>query len=212
MPKNTFFNLNEEKQESVMRAAIDEFLKYGFEKGNIGNIAKNAGIAKGSIYQYFKNKKELFLYSVNWSVDLLLKKYNRYIMPKDTNIFDYFYESSKEILIQFREEKDIVIFIQDVFLGKYSSMTDESITAMMDIMDDYVLKLIQEGKNNGSIRKDIDDSILSLFLTGASMKIKESMLKKARNKGTDIIYEDFETYENDIKAMMELLKNGMGVK
>jgi AcrR family transcriptional regulator len=62
MPKETFFNLNEEKQEKVMRSAISEFLKHGFEKGNIGDIAKNAGVAKGSIYQYFENKRELFLY------------------------------------------------------------------------------------------------------------------------------------------------------
>lgn len=42
-----------------MRAAIGEFLKHGFEKANVGDIAKNAGVAKGSMCQYFENKKEL---------------------------------------------------------------------------------------------------------------------------------------------------------
>jgi AcrR family transcriptional regulator len=64
MPKETFFNLNEEKQEKIMRASISEFSRYGFEKGNIGSIAGSAGVAKGSMYQYFQNKRELFLYSV----------------------------------------------------------------------------------------------------------------------------------------------------
>ena len=212
MPKDTFFNLNEEKREKLVRSAINEFLKHGFEKGNVGDIAKSAGVAKGSIYQYFENKKELFMYSVQWTLDLFINKYDKYIMPKDTNIFDYFYQSSEQILLQLREEKELAVFIQDVFLGKYSSMNDETIAVMMKAADEYVLKLIQEGKNNGSIRKDIDDNILSMFLIGASMKIKESILNKARNAGTDFIDESFEIYESDIKAMLELLKNGMGMK
>ena len=43
MPKDTFFNLPMEKQEKVMRSAISEIIKYGFEKANVGNIAKSAG-------------------------------------------------------------------------------------------------------------------------------------------------------------------------
>lgn len=212
MPKETFFNLNEEKQEKVVRSAISEFLKHGFEKGNIGDIAKSAGVAKGSMYQYFENKRELFMYSVRWAINQLVKKSNEYIVPKEVNIFEYFLQSSLQILQHFKEERELAIFVQDVFLGKYRGMTDESITIMMKAADEYVLKLIREGKKNGSIRKDIDDNILSMFMTGASMKMKESMLSKVRNKGSDIIDEDFETYESDIKAMLELLKNGMGDK
>ena len=43
----TFFNLSEEKQEKVIRAAISEFSKYGFEKGNIGEICKKCRSCKG---------------------------------------------------------------------------------------------------------------------------------------------------------------------
>lgn len=212
MPKDTFYNLDEEKQNKVIRSAISEFLKHGFEKGNVGTIAKSAGVAKGSIYQYFENKKELFMFSVHWSLDLFIRKYDNYIIPKDINIFDYFYQSSSQMLLQLREEKELAVFIQDVFLGKYSTMTDESLAVMMKVADEYVLKLIREGKENGSIRKDIDDTVLSMFLTGASMKIKENILNKARNAGTDIIEKGFEMYDRDIKAMLELLKNGMGEK
>jgi hypothetical protein len=83
---------------------------------------------------------------------------------------------------------------------------------MMKASDEYVLKLIREGKSSGSIRTDIDDNILAMFMIGASMKIKESILNKARNTGTDIIDKGFEMYDSDIKAMLELLKNGMGAK
>lgn len=214
MPKYTFFNLTLEKQEKVMRAAINEFLKHGFEKGNVADIAKNAEVAKGSIYQYFENKRELFLYAVRWSIELFANKYGKYINleSKDTDIFDYFYKNAKEIWLQMRDEREVVIFIQDVFLGKYNSLTDESMAYMMKVSDEYLLNLIKNGKNSGSIRKDIDDKILSLFITGVSFKIKEYMMNKARTLGEDIVDEDFEVNEKEIRAMIELLKNGMGEK
>jgi AcrR family transcriptional regulator len=216
MPKETFFNLNEEKQEKVMRAAINEFSKRGFEKGNIGDIAKCAGIAKGSMYQYFENKKELFLYSVKWSLDFLTKKYNKYLVFTgiEMNMFDYLYESSRMLLIQMREEREVVIFIQDVFLGNYKSLTDESMEYMLKFSDEYVLQFIRQGKENGYIRKDIEDKLLCLFITGVSYKFKEYMINIAKNLGKDVIDEPYEAYESEIKAMIELMKNGMrgGIK
>ena len=212
MPKDTFYNLPFEKQEKVMRSAISEFINQGFEKANVGAIAKNAGVAKGSMYQYFENKRELFLFSVRWSMEFLVKKYDKYITLKDKelSVFDFFYQNSKDMWLQMRDERELVIFIQDVFLGKYNSLSDESMTYMIKLSDEYLLNLIKAGKSNGSIRKDIDDNILSLFITGVSFKIKEYLMKKARNLGEDIVDEDFEVYEKEIKAMIELLKNGMG--
>ncbi|WP_368490569.1 TetR/AcrR family transcriptional regulator [Clostridium sp. BJN0013] len=214
MPKKTFLNLEEKKKESIMRSAVNEFSERGFEKANVGNIAKNANISKGSIYQYFNNKKELFFFSVKWSTDFIGKKYGNYFISdnKDINIFDLFYKNSKSLWVQMREERKLIIFVQDVFLGKYKNLTDESMSYMMDILNEYTLKLIQNGKKNGSIRKDIDDNMLSIFITAVSMGFKEHMMRNSRKKGRDIVDEDFEINEKEIKSMIELLKNGMGEK
>lgn len=214
LPKSTFFNLNEEKQEKIMRAAISEFLSQGFEKGNIGVIAKNASVAKGSMYQYFENKKELFLYCVQWAIGFTMKKYQKYISydQEKLNIFDYLYEGSKELWGQLKDEREVIIFIQDVFLGKYSNLTDQSMGYMMKVMDEQMKIFIVKGKEQGYIRKDIDDEILSLFLTGASIKIKEHMMNKARKAGEDIIDEDFDKHDKEIRDILELIKNGMGAK
>lgn len=211
MPKDTFFNLSEEKQESVMRAAIAEFSNHGFEKANIGIIAKNASVAKGSMYQYFENKNELFLFSVQWSIKLLVLKYGKDITDetKEINIFDYMLENARNMWIQMREEREVVIFIQDVFLGKYSKLSDESMDYMLKASEELLMKQMAAGKRMGYIRKDIDDEILCLYMTGVSYKIKEHIMRKAREAGGDITEDAYETVEKDIRAMVELMKNGL---
>ncbi|MDP4087784.1 MAG: TetR/AcrR family transcriptional regulator [Bacillota bacterium] len=211
MPKETFFNLEEAKQEKVMRSTISEFLKQGFEKGNIGDIAKNAGVAKGSMYQYFENKKELFIYSVQWAMDLLMEKYSKYLVApsKELDMFDYLLQTSRTIIIQMREEKELVIFIQDVFLGKHRGPMDESMEYMVKATEKHLMDFIRRGKENGQIRKDIDDKVLCLFVMAVSYKFKEYIMNRARSSGEDIMDEPFEAYEADIKSMLELLKHGM---
>jgi len=210
VPKDTFFNLSLEKQEKVIRSAISEFLKHGFEKANVGVIAKQAGVAKGSIYQYFDNKKELFLHAVNWSMKLLMNKYQKNVISMNIDIFTYFYETAAPLMQMLREEKEPAVFVQEVFLGRYGSVKDESMAAMLKVADNYVLGLVRQGKENGSVRKDIDDQTLAMFMTAVSIKLKENLLNKAKSAGDDIIGGGFDKYINYIKDMMELLKNGMG--
>ncbi len=213
MPKQTFLSLPDEKREKIMRAGIHQFIRYGYEKGNVGEIAKAAGVAKGSMYQYFEDKKELFLYSVQWTMELLLKKYApMMIAQEEGSIFDFLEKNARDILFQMKEERELVIFIQDVFLGKYHTLTDESMEYVIKMSEEHMQRMITVGKKNGSIRNDISDPILKLYITGVSFKIKEYLMSKARSEGEDIIDEDYGKIEKEVAEMMELLKNGMGGK
>jgi AcrR family transcriptional regulator len=62
MPKQTFLNLPPEKRETIMNAAIEEFAEYGLENASTNRIVKNSGIAKGSFYQYFEDKQDVFMH------------------------------------------------------------------------------------------------------------------------------------------------------
>ena len=62
MPKQTFLNLPEEKRETIMNAAVEEFAEYGLENASTNRIVKNSGIAKGSFYQYFEDKQDVFMH------------------------------------------------------------------------------------------------------------------------------------------------------
>jgi AcrR family transcriptional regulator len=62
MPNSTFFNLPEEKRDRIIEAAMDEFSQNHYGKVTIDKIAKKAEIPKGSFYQYFENKDDLYIF------------------------------------------------------------------------------------------------------------------------------------------------------
>jgi len=62
LPKETFFNLKEEKQQRILSAALHEIAANGYDKASVTRIVKEAGIATGSFYQYFEDMDDLFVY------------------------------------------------------------------------------------------------------------------------------------------------------
>ncbi|HDI61208.1 MAG TPA: TetR/AcrR family transcriptional regulator [Desulfobacteraceae bacterium] len=62
MPKETFFKIDEDKRERLLREAAGLFAERGFNQTDMAQLASRAGIAKGSIYNYFESKEDLYLY------------------------------------------------------------------------------------------------------------------------------------------------------
>ena len=62
MPSNTFFRLPEEKRQRLLTAARKEFKRIRFSDVSINRIILNACIPRGSFYQYFEDKEDLFRY------------------------------------------------------------------------------------------------------------------------------------------------------
>jgi len=60
MPSERFYKLDDDKQQRIMDASIDEFLKSGYSDASINQIIKEADISRGSFYTYFTDKSELF--------------------------------------------------------------------------------------------------------------------------------------------------------
>jgi len=65
LPTETFYNLPKAKQEAVINAAVAEFARSPYDQASLTKIVAEADIAKGSMYQYFDNKRELYLYILN---------------------------------------------------------------------------------------------------------------------------------------------------
>ncbi|MGW2915202.1 TetR/AcrR family transcriptional regulator [Streptomyces asoensis] len=62
MPTPTWDRLSPARRERVLVAAMDEFGTHGYSTGSLNVIAREAGVAKGSLFQYFSGKLDLFAY------------------------------------------------------------------------------------------------------------------------------------------------------
>ena len=65
MPSSTFLNLPDRKRQLITDLAIAEFASHDYDSASISNVVKQAKIAKGSFYQYFEDKQDLYLYLVD---------------------------------------------------------------------------------------------------------------------------------------------------
>ena len=65
MPKQTFFNLLNKKRQIIINAAVEEFIAHGLENASTNRIVEKSGISKGSFYQYFEDKQDLFMHLVS---------------------------------------------------------------------------------------------------------------------------------------------------
>jgi len=192
-----------------MRAAIEEFQAHGFEKAKIEVIAHNAGVAKGSIYQYFDDKKELFLYSVTWALEYFMKVIDRQTPLKDMDVYEYFLSGSRERFELLKREPLLVEFSMDVASGKYASLAKEANSELYRIGEEYELRLIANGKKRGTIRDDLDDKILLLFFQGVTEKFTREIMARAKDFKYEPTEEHFREMESFIKSMVSLLKQGM---
>ena len=69
MPKETFFNLQNDKRNLIISAAIEEFSKANYNSASINQICKRSDIPKGSFYQYFEDKLDLYVYIMKMAIE-----------------------------------------------------------------------------------------------------------------------------------------------
>ncbi|WP_369683931.1 TetR/AcrR family transcriptional regulator [Evansella sp. LMS18] len=82
-----FESLDQEKQERIINAAIKEFVKTGYDKASTNEIVKEAGISKGSLFHYFNNKKDLYLYILDHTLKVIEDNIYTEINFSETDIF-----------------------------------------------------------------------------------------------------------------------------
>jgi AcrR family transcriptional regulator len=69
MPKATFQHLPAAKRERFTAAALDEFALHDYRTASLSRIVATVGIAKGSVYQYFDGKHDLYLHLVTLAAE-----------------------------------------------------------------------------------------------------------------------------------------------
>ena len=161
----------EKKREKILLAAIETIAKKGIKNTKIADIAKQAGIGKGTIYEYFKSRDEIFIESFNFFLIDMEKKFRQEIsvdkLPIDKlkNILDILFFSLSQISVDL-----IPIFIDFWSEGIRSSEADKSgLLDLKKLYRNFRLKLKQildDGVKSG-VFNEIDTSVTASTILAA---------------------------------------------
>lgn len=181
LPKKTFFNLPEDKRQRIIEAAIDEFAKYPYDKASINRIVENSGIAKGSFYQYFEDKKDLYKYIL----ELAGEEKEKYIsqLLKVKKELDFFEMIRQMYIAGVKFSKDNPKFAE--IANHFIKSTDASLKE--EIFGDSIPKgkdifkgMLLRGIQKGDIDPSIDVDLVSQILTTISISIGEYFIKEVK--------------------------------
>jgi AcrR family transcriptional regulator len=206
VPKDTFLNLPEDKRALICDVAIDEFAEYPFDQASINRVVANSGIAKGSFYQYFEDKKDLFLYIIGQIAE---EKIN-YISPTLRNPDEHdIFTLVRELFvsgIQFANEHPRYEAIGNKLLANkdasiYKELKTEHLPSSYAIFEKIVNKAIA----GGEVREDISAEMITYLVTSMSLLIVEY----SSEFHPQAIYESM---IDTVNTFMDILKNGIGAK
>ncbi|MEW5939957.1 MAG: TetR/AcrR family transcriptional regulator [Chloroflexota bacterium] len=180
MPKQTFFNLPEEKRENIVNAAVDEFAEYGLENASTNRIVENSGISKGSFYQYFEDKQDVFMYLLS-----VLEKekmdYFRDKHPPSTNLdtFEYFRWMIKagmefnSAYPRMTQAATRVLLGEGLYYGENFATYREKTTRALEMM-------IKQAIQRGEVDPSVDVELAVMVMDTWSNAISAYILKEGR--------------------------------
>ena len=173
IPFKTFQNLSNKKREKITRVAVEEFSEKGYQRASINAIVEHLGIAKGSIFQYFGNKKGLFLFVFDTSMEMV-KDYLRTVRDQTIDE-DLFSRLEKTLLagVLFINKHPLLykLYLNIMFESKVP-FKNEILLSLREYSIEYLQSLLETAKKRGELRKDIDiekagfilDAVMDRFL------------------------------------------------
>jgi AcrR family transcriptional regulator len=165
MPKPTFFNLPAAKRQAITEAAIDEFTAQPYAAASISRIVARAAIAKGSFYQYFADKQDLFLYLLDYAGRRQLALLQREALPDpDLPFFPF---------LRRQMQASLAVGMADPRLAKllYRAYYDElpfreaALAGLRETGRGYLEDLVRQGMACGDLDPDLDPG-LAAFVIG----------------------------------------------
>ena len=201
MPKQTFTNLTEEKRKKIIKAALDEFASKGFRESSINTIVQNAMIPKGSFYQYFEDKKDLFKHICSLAAAEKFK-YLEKLMPEagESDFFDLLREMIAQG-IRFGKDHPEYYCISNELLNDRALMS-EIFGEQTSRTDDFFQHFINAGIKRGDIRNDLDVTFISRMITSLGLGLGEYFIEKHG-------FENIERIDEYTDNFILILKNGI---
>ena len=212
MPTKTFQNLPEEKRTRILDAAISEFAAHPYEVASISKIVRQAEIAKGSFYQYFADKQDLYRYLIELGTSERLSLLKTLPAP-DSNgdLFGYlhwlfhsniFFEVKRPRLARIAYRA----FVEEI---PFPEMTEE---LRRRGTTQFFKQLLSQGILHGSVSPHVDPDMGAFLLESVYYRVGKYILERVNSENGALhekgIFED-ETVQQLLDNLMELIMSGM---
>jgi AcrR family transcriptional regulator len=161
MPKETFFNLPPERREAIIDVAIDEFAANDFRDVSISRIVSRAGIAKGSFYQYFENKQDIYRYLLGLMGEEKIR-FLQHAEPPDVTQGIYahlvfLFRSGFE----FQLARPRLAQVAYRFLTADPALADEALRPLQQAAGALYRQLVDQGRAGGDIDPALDPEMVT---------------------------------------------------
>ncbi|HOU83335.1 MAG TPA: TetR/AcrR family transcriptional regulator [Spirochaetota bacterium] len=195
----------QKRKNQIIDAAKEMFIERGYQSTHIGEICDNLDIARGTVYQYFGNKREI-VYSILESLEEKIED----IFDSDDLVEFIKSDPTGDEISQFIRKKfsncvSAVIEEPIVIMLMYKEIVglDEDVTERTERFVDNVIKIIAkdlaELSNKGIYRRDIDPLLTSLLIFGSV----QLLIHEYRRKGKDILD------NNVVQSVVDMIMKGM---
>lgn len=212
MPKETFHNLPDEKKQLIEEAAISEFAALGYDRASITRIVDKCKIAKGSFYQYFNDKKDLFFYLITRVNEEKLKAFYPVFQKRDQyDFFTLIRELFKSGLKFAADNPKIAVMGDWLFKNKDHPIYSEIVGIGLQNSQNVYSELIKSAISKGEVRDDIDPDFICHTISSMNVSAVEYYFQNKKGGETDINKLDENIIET-IDLLIDFIKNGIGTQ
>jgi TetR/AcrR family fatty acid metabolism transcriptional regulator len=144
---------------------VKVFAEQGFFQSTISQIAREAGVADGTIYLYFKNKDDILLQFFGYKTKQVFQSFREELDKADT-ARDKLRNLIRRHLEEFQNDKNMAVVYQAEARSN-SRLVEKQLQEMSKMYLDITAEIIEQGQEEGQIRKDLYVSLVKRFILGA---------------------------------------------
>lgn len=203
MPTDTFYRLPAEKKQRIFQAAVREFARCRFSEASINQIIKQAAIPRGSFYQYFAGKEDVYLYMLQEISKEKLDVYNRFTTADSRRGFFEVLEEAIPAIFAWADDNEEYNMVGLRMAQDDSDFMRETIRKMAGSKS-RMITIIEQDQKKGKIRQDVEaEAILEIIQNLAYPLIKEYYSSKNQKMAIDKIKVYFDILFRGLQAKQE---------
>jgi AcrR family transcriptional regulator len=178
MPKQTFDNLPPAKRQVIIDLALAEFAEHPYSVASLSQIVARAGIAKGSVYQYFENKQDFYLFILDYAGQQQMELL-RAQTPPDPQIGFF-------ALLRWQMHASVQVGLAAPLLTRlmYRAVTDDlpfrdEVTRRLQTAGEtHLHELLANAVVGGEINPELDLELAAFILRGVITNLHELIVRR----------------------------------